>query len=39
MSRLETYLIERRRAQMRMWIGYGVANIACIGMILLMLYV
>lgn len=39
MTTLQAYLQERRRAQVRMWIGYTAANLACIGMILLMLYV
>ena len=39
MSRLEAYLAQRRRAEMRLWLGYGTVSAACMAMILLMLYV
>jgi hypothetical protein len=38
MSRLEAYLLQRRRDTIRMWIGYGLANAACIGAMALLLY-
>ena len=38
MSLLEAYMQQRRRAQTRLWLGYTAANLACIGMLLLMLY-
>jgi hypothetical protein len=39
MSLLEAYLVERRKAQRRLWLGYTAANVACVAMLLLMLYV
>lgn len=39
MSLLQSYLLERRRRTIRMWIGYSAANVACLLMLLLMLYV
>ena len=39
MSLLEAYLLQRRRAQVRMWLGFAAVNLACVGMIVLMMYV
>lgn len=39
MSLLEAYLEQRRREQMRTWILFAAANLACVAMLLLMLYV
>jgi hypothetical protein len=39
MSLLEAYMLQRRRAQIRMWVGYAAVNLACLGMILLMMYI
>jgi hypothetical protein len=38
MSPLEAYLLQRRRAQVRLWLGYAAANLVCVAMLLLMLY-
>ena len=38
MTVMESYLIQRRQAVIRMWIGYALANLACLGAMALMLY-
>lgn len=38
MTLMESYLIQRKRAAIRMWIGYALANLACLGAMALMLY-
>ena len=38
MTLMESYLIQRRRAVNRMWVGYALANVACLGAMAVMLY-
>jgi len=38
MSRLDAYLANRRRAEVRLWLGYCTVSAACMAMIMLMLY-
>jgi len=38
MSRMEAYLLQRRQATVRMWLGYALANAACLGAMALLLY-
>ena len=38
MSALEAYLVQRRRAEQRVWLGFIAANLACVGMVALMFY-
>ena len=39
MTVLEAYLERRRRATIRMWTGYALANGFCIGAMVLLLYI
>ena len=39
MTVLEAYLQKRRRANIRMWTGYTLANAFCIGAMALLLYI
>ena len=38
MSLLEAYMEKRKRATIRMWAGYTIANLFCIGGMVLLLY-
>ena len=38
MTLMESYLNQRRRAVNRMWVGYALANLACLGAMAVMLY-
>jgi len=39
MSLLEAYMLQRRREQLRLWLGYSAISLTCIGMVVLMLYI
>ncbi len=39
MTVLEAYIEKRRRATIRMWSGYAIANAFCIGAMVLLLYI
>lgn len=39
MSLLDAYLRKVRRERIRLWFGFTAANLACLGIALLMLYV
>lgn len=39
MTVLEAYIEKRRRATIRMWTGYTIANAFCIGSMVLLFYI